>query len=168
MIIRIVMLFIIGLFSFGNIMAQEKYEIDYEKIILLDAENLAEMGIKNAYEKLKPELKKYVKTILEIEEIKNKENTKYSIKYKNKEYLIYDESNKKLENSWVLATYAFFDIINDQLKNTDIKFYALNSGNDLFGIFLTKTQAEGSKKALNNRSDWPYMPTKEKPKYGMY
>lgn len=157
----------LGLFSFGEATEQEKYEIDYDKIIPLDAESLAEMGIKDAYEKIRPELKKFINQIVEIQELKNTDNTKYSIKYKDKEYQIYDES-KKLENSWMLATFALFDIVNDQLENSETKLYALNGGNDLFGVFLTKEQAEGAKKALKNKNDWPYIPTKNKPKYGMY
>ena len=158
----------LGLFSFGSLTGQEKYEIDYDKIIMLDAEYLAEMGIKNAYEKIKPELYKYLKKVDNIEEIKNSDNTKYSIKYRDKFFPIYDETNKKLDNSWALATFALFEIINDQLKITEYKFFALNGGNDLFGVFLTLKQAEGSIKSLKKKSDWPYIPKMEKPFFGMY
>lgn len=158
----------LGWFSFGSLFAQEKFEIDYDKAMMLDAEELAEMGIKNAYEKIKPELKKYLKIIIDIEEITNSDNTKYLIKYKNKEYLIYDESKNNLENSWALATVAFFEIINDQLENSEVKLFALNGGNDLFGVFLTQQQADGSKKASKKKSDWPYIPKMEKPWFGMY
>jgi hypothetical protein len=41
--------------------------LDYDQLILLDAEDLAEAGILKAYESLLPELRKYVPRPAEVE-----------------------------------------------------------------------------------------------------
>ena len=142
---------------------KEQYEIDYDQAYHLDAESLAEMGIREAYEKVLIKLSTLVETPLNIEEIRNEDNTKYIIKFNNKEHLIYDESTNSNKNSWGNATYVFFEIINSQLVDKEIKFYAVNGGNDLFGIFLTEKQAKASRNGLNNPKDWPYIPKNETP-----
>jgi hypothetical protein len=43
--------------------------LDYEQLILLDAENLAEAGIREAYESLLPELRKYVPQPAQVDEV---------------------------------------------------------------------------------------------------
>jgi hypothetical protein len=70
--------------------------------------------------------------------------------------------------SWGVATATLFEIVNRQLVAAPVKFYALNSGNDLTGIFLTEQQAEAARKALKHRSDWPYLPTMHAPWFGQY
>ena len=85
------------------------------------------------------------------------------------EYVIYAPDVSDSEGrSWGTATYVFFKIINDQLAGTEVRFYALNGGNDLFGIFLTPKQAEDAKRSLPTRTDWPYLPDAEWPSYGQY
>jgi hypothetical protein len=63
---------------------------------------------------------------------------------------------------------AFFTIVNDQLARSHYRFYAINGGNDLFGVFLTPTLAEAAQKTLPNKSDWPYLPKDEPPWFGQY
>jgi hypothetical protein len=70
--------------------------------------------------------------------------------------------------SWGVATAALFEIVNRQLENAPVKFYAINSGNDLMGIFLTQHQAEDARKTLKRRSDWPYLPAMQAPWFGQY
>ena len=65
-----------------------------------------------------------------------------------------------------MATYAFFKIINDQLGASEYKFFAINGGNDLCGVFLTPAQAQASRYGLPRSADWPYLPTLEPPNYG--
>jgi hypothetical protein len=46
--------------------------------------------------------------------------------------------------------------VNRQLGKAPVKFYALNAGNDLMGIFLTEREAAAARKTLKRRLDWPY------------
>ena len=52
------------------------------------------------------------------------------------------------------------------LATAPVKFYALNAGNDLMGIFLTERQAAMARKTIKRRSDWPYLPTMRAPWFG--
>ena len=61
---------------------------------------------------------------------------------------------------------SFFSIINEQLENSDIKFYALYGGNDLHGLFLTEEEFEVARKDMDNKRRWPYIPRLEPPEYG--
>jgi hypothetical protein len=65
-----------------------------------------------------------------------------------------------------LATYALFDIVNRQLAGTDVRFFALNGGNDLSGIFMSTAQAEKARRALPRERDWPYLPVPEPSGFG--
>jgi len=71
-------------------------------------------------------------------------------------------------DSWGLATYALFDIVNRQLAGHPAALYAINGGNDLFGIFMTPDHAERARGALPRKADWPYLPTLEPDWFGMY
>jgi hypothetical protein len=70
------------------------------------------------------------------------------------------------ENSWGLATYAFFSIVNQQLPEKAPHFYAINGGNDLGGMFLSPEEVSRARATLKKREDWPYLPTKEPPWFG--
>jgi hypothetical protein len=63
---------------------------------------------------------------------------------------------------------ALFTIVNDQLATSEYRFYAINGGNDLGGMFLTPAQAAAAQKTLPNRTDWPYFPRDEADWYGQY
>lgn len=118
-----------------------------------------------------PKLKEYLPEPEPIEEILNDDEPSYSVRFAGQEFQIY---NANLEDaggeSWGRATYAFFYIINSQLNKigSEYRFFAINGGNDLFGIFLTPVQAEASRKHLTRQTDWPYLPKDEWPWYGMY
>ncbi|WP_146770217.1 hypothetical protein [Mesorhizobium hawassense] len=144
--------------------------LDYDKAHPLDAEDLAEQGIVKAYqEEVLPELRRYVKNPIAIEESVDADAPRYSVRAAGQDYVIYAPDVSDSEGrSWGTATYVFFKIINDQLAGSDVRFYALNGGNDLFGIFLTPQQAEDAKRSLPTRTDWPYLPDAEWPWYGQY
>jgi hypothetical protein len=143
--------------------------LDYDKMVILDAENLAEAGIREAYESLLPELQKYVPQPAQIEELTDNEVGRYAVKFGTSEFVIYaPDLNDKGGESWGRATVAFFTIINDQLANSQYRFFAINGGNDLGGMFLTPWEAEAAQKALPNKSDWPYFPKDEPDWYGQY
>ncbi|WP_095200957.1 hypothetical protein [Mesorhizobium carmichaelinearum] len=143
--------------------------IDYDNAHHLDAENLAEQGIAKAYNDVLPELRQYVKNPIAIHQSVDAYATRYAVHAAGQELVIYGPDIPGSEDkSWGTATYVFFKIINDQLASSDVRFYALNGGNDLFGIFLTPSQAEDAKRSLPTRADWPYLPDAEWPWYGQY
>ena len=142
---------------------------DYDQLIHLDAENLAEAGIREAYESLLPELQKHVAQPAPIEEVTDNEVGRYAVRCGTKEFVIYaPELEDEGGESWGRATVALFTIINDQLAQSQFRFYAINGGNDLGGMFLTPAQAEAARKALPRKADWPYLPKIEPEWYGQY
>ena len=145
------------------------FNLDYERWIHLDAETLAETGIGEAYGSLAPELRKYVQEPARIQELVDNDAPRYSVKCGERECAIYGPGcEEENSNSWGSATFAFFAFINDQLAGSEYKFYAINGGNDLGGMFLTRAQAQAAQKVLPNRRDWPYLPEDKPPWYGQY
>jgi hypothetical protein len=145
------------------------YVLDYDRWIHLDAEDLVETGIGKAYESLLSELRKYVVQPARIEELFDADTPRYSVKCGAKEFVIYGpELDDEYGGSWGRATFAFFAIVNDQLAGSEYRFYAINGGNDLGGMFLTPSQALAARKTLPRKTDWPYLPTDEHPWYGQF
>ena len=143
--------------------------LDYEKIILLDAENLAEQGIAEAYQQLLPELTKYIAHPAGLTEILDHDVPSYKIRCDGQEYLIYSAEEPGTESeSWGRATYFFFLIVNKQLVGTDVQLYAIDSGNELGGIFLAQEEAKAAQSAIPRKIDWPYIPTLNDSWYGQF
>ncbi|WP_160403515.1 hypothetical protein [Gilliamella sp. Pas-s95] len=148
--------------------------INWDNTISLDAEDLAEQGIKKIYDQyVVPHLKNYVVKPAEIEELIAIDNAEYRVKVNNKIYFIYNSDDQKPEYlSWGYATFALFDIVNQQLKDSDYKFYAINNGNELSGIFMSKDQYQQYCHELkvnkDKPSDFPYIPTLEPDWFGQY
>jgi hypothetical protein len=140
------------------------YTLDYSRFIHLDAEDLAEGGIVVTYRTLQPELRKYVPEPAKVEESTDDTAVRYSVTWRGREFVIYGPGDDR--ESWGRATFAFFTIVNDQLAQTKYRFYAINGGNDLGGMFLTEAQAEAAREGLSNKSDWPYLPDNRPPFYG--
>ncbi|KQW04638.1 hypothetical protein ASE08_12595 [Rhizobacter sp. Root16D2] len=155
------------LFSLGKAMTSST--LDYEQMILLDAENLAEAGIGQAYETILPGLARLVSNPAQLEEHADGDTGRYAIKALGTEYLIYaPELDDSEGRSWGRATWALFSIVNSQLENSSVRLYAINGGNDLGGMFLTASQVEQAKASLKNKTDWPYLPTDRHPRYGQH
>ncbi|CAB3693112.1 hypothetical protein LMG3458_02236 [Achromobacter deleyi] len=134
--------------------------LDYEKMILLDAENLAEQGIASAYEQLVPELGRYIDQPATLTEVLDDNAPTYKIQCDGQEYLIYSADEPDTEAaSWARATYFFFLAVNRQLDGTGVQLYAINGGNELGALFLTPEEAAAAQRALPRQSDWPYLPT---------
>jgi hypothetical protein len=145
------------------------YHLNYDQLIHLDAEELAEGGIGKAYESLLPELRTYVPQPAPVEDIIDNDTPRYSVRCRAKEFFIVgSELDSEDGNSWGRATVAFFTIVNDQLAKSAYRFYAISDANDLGGMFLTTTQAQAAQETLPNRWDWPYLPRDEPPSYGRY
>jgi hypothetical protein len=145
------------------------FTLDYERLIYLDAEDLAETGIGEAYERLLPELREYVPHPAPMEELIDNDSSRYSVRCGGKEYAIYGpELSEEHGGSWGRATTAFFGLVNEQLAGSACRLYAINGGNDLGGMLLTPAQALDARAALPNPTDWPYLPTDEPPWYGQH
>lgn len=143
--------------------------LDYDRLILLDAEDLAELGIVRAYERLKPVLTQYVAEPAVVTEHVDHQLPGYSVSSNGVTYAI---SAPRLPDgrgqAWGRATFALFQIVNRQLDGAGVHFYAINGGNELGGMFLTGDQVRAARRALHERSDWPYLPTLDYPWYGQY
>ena len=102
-----------------------------------------------------------------LEEQVDSDSPRYSVVAAGTEYLIYaPELNDAEGRSWGRATWALFKIINDQLGNSHAQFYAINSGNELGGMFLTEQQVQDARASLARKTDWSYLPEPEHPWYG--
>ncbi|MDB5552018.1 MAG: hypothetical protein JWL86_2002 [Rhizobium sp.] len=137
-----------------------------DRFVPLDAEALAEGGIKERYEELLPELRKYVSDQVEIEEELGEYSDFYVVRANGREYRIYDDPDE--QRSWGYATFAFFEILNENLADASVNFYALYGGNDLAGMFLTSEEMEEIRATTSNRQAWPYRPSMEDPWYGQF
>lgn len=143
--------------------------LDYDQMVILDAEDLAEAGIKSAYEKLKPMLKNHVVKPIELVEKIDNNLPSYSVSSSGATYEVYSPALPSSEGeSWGRATHALFSIVNSQLEVSPVKFYAISGGNDLGGMFLTEQQVVAAKRSLKKKTDWPYLPTLEHPWYGQH
>ena len=144
-----------------------KFAFDSNKLISLDAEDLAEAGIKKAYDAMLNILEVYVPEPAQVSEVIENAKSLYSVRCGASKYVIYSpDLPDKQGESWARATHAFFRIVNDQLAKSDFCFYAINGGNDLGGIFLTQSEFAAARDSLENETDWPYLPTLDPPWYG--
>lgn len=142
---------------------------DYDNIIVLDAEAMAETGIKEAYDRIRPLLSAYVDTPADLVEYIDSELPGYSVSSAGVTYHISSPALPSSEGeAWGRATYALFSIVNSQLNGSPVKLYAINGGNDLGGLFLSEQAVAVAKSALRSKADWPYLPTLERPWYGQY
>jgi len=141
--------------------------LNYDKMIPLDAEDLAECGIKRAYDGLREQLRRYVAWPAPVEEMIDNGVPSYRVRCGGVEYAIYEPGLADDEGqSWARATYALFRFVNDQLEQSDYRLYAINGGNELGGMFLTKAECDAARRGLPRKRDWPYLPTAEHPWYG--
>lgn len=142
-----------------------EYPLDYDNVTHLDAEDLAEEGIRAAYLELLPQLRRYKSAPLEVTEELDSENGSYAVIAGGERYEIWGPDLNANEG-WPRAAAAFFIIVNRNLAEAQHKFYALYGGNDLSGIFLTEEELLLARKAIKRPSDWPYMPIMRAPHYG--
>ena len=80
-----------------------------DRAIHLDAEMLAEAGIKERYEELLPTLRKYVKNPTQIEERLGAYSDSYAVQAGGREQVVYDKVPDDLFLLWSRATFVFFD-----------------------------------------------------------
>ena len=65
------------------------FTLDYDNMLLLDAEDLAEAGIKNAYHSLARDLARYISPPAEVREVVDNDAPSYVVRCGDQEYLIY-------------------------------------------------------------------------------
>lgn len=142
------------------------------RLFRADAESLAEDGVGDFLREIEPFLRKQGVTISQIED--QFHDSDYSVTVNGVDYLIYNADELKLDQQnlasiWGLAMVRSFAIVNELLANakSDEQLYAVNGGNDLFGIFLTPELRD----AVCNLpgltlQDRPYVPKEEHSWYG--
>lgn len=142
--------------------------LDYDQAISLDAEELAEQGIEQAYRQLLPRLRAYTADPWQIEELIDADGAAYAVRANGEEYRIQAPPPDDQHRSWVLASVALFSIVNRQLERSEYCFYALYGDNDLQGIFLTQQEAAAARRILPRKEDWPYLLVNEPPWFGAF
>ncbi|MAS05935.1 MAG: hypothetical protein CL534_14815 [Ahrensia sp.] len=142
--------------------------LDYSQAIDLDAEELAEGGMVEAYERISRELEKYIPNPAKMEQFIGEGGDRYSVRLLDQHYVIYEPQDVLSDNLWGYATFALFDALNRQLSGSGVKLFALNGGTDLSAIILTEEEAENARKRLKNPREWPYLPTREPPWFGEF
>ncbi len=139
--------------------------LDYDKMVHLDAEELAEGGLAAAYDELLPEILQFAADpIAAIEEFEESDGS-FRARAGEQVYTIWSGNGERGEG-WTRASIALFDVVNRSLENSNVRFYAFYGGNDLSGMFLTEDQVAKARAALPKRSDWPYLVVDEPPNYG--
>lgn len=138
--------------------------IDYDAGVILDAEELAEGGIGEAYASLHPVLTQLGVTPAPI--VEHDDGDSYRVEFDGQTYSIYEGELGEEEDPWAKATFVLFDIVNRQLSDVEHKIYAINGGNELNAISLTPTSVERARAVLPEKRDWPYLPTDEPDWYG--
>ena len=66
-----------------------KFTLDYDKMLFLDAETLAEAGIKEAYQSMMRVLGQYVSEPAQVQEVVDNDAPSYALKCGDLEYVIY-------------------------------------------------------------------------------
>lgn len=145
------------------------FKLDYGKMLLLDAEDLAEGGIVRAYQSLQSVFIQYRVEPAQVEEFVENNEPSYGVRCGDQEYLIYSPVLPDDEGqSWGRAAHAFFKIADDQLCTSEYRLYAINGGNDLGGMFLTRAECEAAQRSLPRKEDWPHLPSLDHPWYGQH
>ena len=123
--------------------------LDYDKMLYLDSEDLAEGGVLRAYQPIREVLSRFIAEPAEIQEVVDNDKWSYTVRYREQENVIYSPALPEDEGqSWGRATYTFFKIVNDQLAQSEYRLYAIDGGEDLRGIFLTQAECEQARKSL--------------------
>ncbi len=144
--------------------------IDYETVIHLDAEFLAETGMAQAYEGLQKQSGDLgvrwapMREMWDGQEKGYDGGENYRVEVNGKVYPVF--GSRPNDDYWAMATATFFDVVNSQLSERPFKFYALYAGNDLHAVRLTPEQFERAK--LYHKQPWnrPYIPNYTPPNYG--
>ncbi len=156
---------IVGPWRAASRAAENSDPLDYDQLLHFDAEELAEGGIAQAYERLKPMLRMFTASPLkEVHEYTDADGSAL-VESDGKKYEIWRQDSAR-GDGWLTAPNAFFSIINANLLDTEYRLYALYTGNDLSGIFLTGDQFRAAKAFHAKPLNRPYIPSLDPPSYG--
>ena len=113
------------------------FTLDYNRWIHFDAENLAEQGIGEAYERVKPELRNYGVSPALVEEMIDNDLPSYSVRFGNTEYVIHHPNSSEWAELQQLGRSRPLCSFVSSMTSSPIRvtsFYAINvCGNDLRG-----------------------------------
>ncbi len=139
--------------------------IPYDLSIDLDAEDLAELGMAEAYERVRPEIERLGGAPETLREHVDETEGSYAIEYRG---IVYPISGGEIgvADGWGTAAAVFFEIVNGQMEGTSYRLYAVNHGNDLSGVFLTDAQFEAASAFHGATEDAPFLPTRIGPWFG--
>jgi hypothetical protein len=137
-----------------------------------DAEELAEGGILGFLGTIAPFLATEGVTVPEIQEDLSED--RYRLKLASSDFEIYGPEDVAREATepgrvWAIATVRTFELVNQLLATTKSqeRLYAVNGGNDLFGLFLTQAQfSEITSHAGSVAPGAPYQVQDDPPWYG--
>lgn len=68
------------------------------------------------------------------------------------------------EQGWANAAAVLFEVVNRQMEGSEYRFYALDHGNGLQGVFLTERQFTAARAFHRKGTDIPFVPTREPPR----
>jgi hypothetical protein len=132
-----------------------------------DAEDLAEGGVAGFLESISPVLSALgVSAAVDEDGFSDNE---YWLRIWGRRWVIYsaDElaSHPEGSNIWALATVRTFAMVNERLAEAGVRdrLYAVNGGNDLWGIFLTPEQLQAIHDYAGPVRGRPYSPVDERP-----
>src|SRR3954463_1349425 len=91
--------------------------IEYEQVVHLDAEDLAEQGIKAAYAELMPALLHHAKAPIEVSEEIDADAGSYAVVANGSRYEIWGPVLSS-EDGWARAAVTFFSIVNENLDQS--------------------------------------------------
>jgi len=145
----------------GNIDARSKrvrrdLSFDWDRAIPLDAEELAEGGMEEAYARIAKEFRKLGVGLAPVQSLSDAEG--YAIACGGRTIQVYRERDVAKGGLQGMATVALFDLVNGQLCDQPFRLWALLGGNDLCGIILSEDEAIKARKKLPRKQDWPYLP----------
>jgi hypothetical protein len=142
--------------------------LNYDDLISLDAETLAEEGIAGAYQRLLPELKNISAIPLRFMSILilKSQNTKCRVMGRSSLYIL--QKSLVLKRKVGQEQHILFVIVNAQLCDSEITFFAIDADNNLSGMFLAEQEAMAARNIIKSEADWPYIPTLDAPFYGQY
>jgi len=129
---------------------------DWDRAIPLDAEELAEGGMEEAYARIAKEFRKLGVGLAPVQSLSDAEG--YAIACGGRTIQVYRERDVAKGGLQGMATVALFDLVNGQLCDQPFRLWALLGGNDLCGIILSEDEAIKARKKLPRKQDWPYLP----------
>ncbi|QDU86274.1 hypothetical protein Pla163_34250 [Planctomycetes bacterium Pla163] len=153
--------------SLGRLVEAESETL--ESPIHLDAERLADRGIRRAYRMLGPALRRVGVDPWPLSEGGEAIVGTYSVRCGDRTYEIagLHHASDGLDDDAAVrarATWALFDLVNRQLDGTGYRFFAVGAGPDLWGWLMSGEQARAAFDAAPEGSrERPYLPNEHPP-----